>query len=492
MYASVVGPGARAFTVPKQVLIEGKSKIEHLPPHISNSPTFLSQAVTSKHNQLPEYTLGREHEAMSDWMSFQSESGPVKSITTGHVNQGQTTLLEMTDEAKKKYWFQEEVKVHMVPNLEAYLSALENYNKRHCPGSCVIEKFYTCSGSFWRDKGGCTAGQACCTGEVTDRAIQDIRVCSGKCFNEDTGKCTGVLTSPVKSASCNADSPLCCTVRGTLIPFVPIPSPPPVVITGLPPPPAPVDPFTGTKPRKGSNIDKTLQPNPLIQVGAFSGLRLKVAQLYNYFGGYISTKAAELAIKPHVLGGVIHHLSKGQFAFDSNGRMMIFFNVDHFWNNWGQWHEDKYVRHFGFNHDYPYKGQTCRVITLGPWKTCHKDQNMEWEMTRFAQVQNNYQAIRSLSLGVARIRGGFFSAAGYRSPVDMFLALSGSARAQLDAFTTLLKSPKHAWCLLGLRTEKLGMFANCYNGKNGRHGKRYVTRMKAAIKAYGDVSDVAD
>jgi len=489
---NVVGPGSRAFfNVPKQVLIEGTAKTEKMSPHISTSPYFYSQAVTSKHNNVAEFTGAKYHERMSDWLSFQSEAGPVKAFTHGQVQQGQTTLLQMTDEAKKKYWFQEEVKVHMVPNLDAYLSALDNYNKRHCPGSCVIEKFYTCEGSYWHDKGGCTAPQACCTGEVIDKSVQDSRVCSGTCFNEDTGKCAGISTPPIKSASCKPDAPVCCSVRGTLIPFVPIPSPPPIV-PGAIVPPAPVDNFRGTKPRKGSNINKSLQPPVPLNLGAFSGLKLKVAQLYNYFGGYISNKAAELKIKPHVFGGVLHHLSKGAFAFDKKGLMEIFFNVDHFWNNWGQWHEDKYVRHFGFNHDHPYKGHTCRIITLGPWKKCHDDQNMEWQMTRFAQNQNNYQAIRSLSMGVARIRGGFYKAAGYRSPVDMFLSLSGSAKAQLDAFSSVLKDPKYAWCLLGLRTEKLGMFANCYNGKNGRHGKRYVTRMKLAIKTYGDVSDVDD
>jgi len=327
----------------------------------------------------------------------------------------------------------------------------------------------------------------------------DARVCSGSCYNDEIAKCEGILGSPIKSSSCSKEAPLCCSVRGTVIPVVVVPSPPPVVPTapaagaaagaGII---APVDTFPGTKPRKGSNTDITLQPKPLLGLGPFVGLKLKVAQLYNYFGGYISQKAAELGIKPHVFGGVIHHLSKGEYAFDPSGRMTITFNVDHFWNNWGQWHEDKYARHFGFNHDFQYKGHTCRILTMGPWHSCHKDQNMEWEMGRFAQTQNNYQAIRSMSIGVARIRGGFYTAAGYRSPIDMFLSMSGSARAQLDGFASVLLDAKHAYCLLGLRTEKFGMFANCYNGKTGRHGKRYVERMKSAIKAYGDVSDVAD
>jgi len=87
----------------------------------------------------------------------------------------------------------------MVPNLAAYLSALENYQKRHCPGSCVIEKFYVCAGAIWHDKGGCTSPEVCCTGEATDRAAMDFQVCSGKCFNEETAKCAGIPGPPVKS-----------------------------------------------------------------------------------------------------------------------------------------------------------------------------------------------------------------------------------------------------------------------------------------------------
>jgi len=87
--ASVVGPGAsRAlFNVPKQVLIEGTSRAQHM-PHISTSRIFLSQAVISKHNHQSEYTLGKENEASSDWVSFQSEAGPVRDITHGHVQEG--------------------------------------------------------------------------------------------------------------------------------------------------------------------------------------------------------------------------------------------------------------------------------------------------------------------------------------------------------------------------------------------------------------------
>jgi len=253
-----------------------------------------------------------------------------------------------------------------------------------------------------------------------------------------------------------------------------------------------VDPFRGTRPRKGSNIDKSLQPNPKLNIGAFSGLKLKVAQLYNFFGRFITNRAADLKIKPHVLGGVIHVLSRGQLAFNHKGRMEITFNVDHFWNNWGKWHQDKYTRHFGFNHEHPYQGQTCRKLSMGPWENCHKDQDTDWKMLMYGQNQHNFQALRSTSMGVARVKGEWFKAAGFRSPIDMFLSLSGSARAQLHAFVTILKNPKFGWCLLGLRTEKYGMFAHCYNGKDGRHGHKYVDRIKRAIKAYGDVTDLDD
>jgi len=193
-----------------------------------------------------------------------------------------------------------------------------------------------------------------------------------------------------------------------------------------------------------------------------------------------------------VLGGVLHALSNGIFAFDLKGRMNIRFNVERFWDNWGQFHQEKYSRHFGFEHEHPYKRHTCRVINFGPWKPCHKTQDMEWTMFRFAQSQNNYQAIRSVSMGVSRVRGEMFRAAGFKNPLEMFEALSGSAKAQLDAFASVMKNDKYGWCLLGLRTEKLGMFANCFNGKHGRHGRAYVHKIKKAVKLYGDVSDVAD
>jgi hypothetical protein len=278
-------------------------------------------------------------------------------------------------------------------------------------------------------------------------------------------------------------------VRGILIPFIPVPPPAPEV-PGVPTPP--VDTFRGTRPNKGSNTDRSLQPRVKLITGVFTGLKLKVAQLYNFFGRFISTKAKALKVKPEILGGVLHVLSRGFFGFGIKGRMQITLNVDHFWTNWGQWHQETYARHYGFNHDHPFKDNICRKITLGPWKPCHKDQDTEWEMLMYGQERNNYQALRSIGMGVARVKGEWFKAAGFRSPVEMFLALSGSARAQLTAFTTVLKDPKFAWCLLGLRTEKFGMFANCYNGKTGRHGRRYVGKIKKAIKAYADVTDVDD
>jgi hypothetical protein len=253
-----------------------------------------------------------------------------------------------------------------------------------------------------------------------------------------------------------------------------------------------VDPFKGTKPGKGSNKMTTLMANPQLSVFAYRGKKLQVAKLYNLFGDYIQKKAKELKIKPIVLGGLLHVLSEGQLAFNPQGRMMVTFYIDRFWTNWGQWHEEKYARHFGFNHQYPWMENTCRKLSVGPWMKCHKDQDTEWDMLRFGQMQNDWAALKSAGMGLGRVKGDMFKVAGYKSPMEMFVALSKSPKAQIDAFVSVMKDKKHAWCLLGLRTEKYGMWAHCYNGDGGRHGMRYVRKLKRAMNLYGSLTDADD
>lgn len=200
-----------------------------------------------------------------------------------------------------------------------------------------------------------------------------------------------------------------------------------------------------------------------LAAGASSEARM-IASIWNRFGGVLKELSAQLQIDPAASVAVLRVESGGRTS-GADGRMLIRFENQIFYDRWGKDHLAKYQEHFKFNDGKRWTGHHWRPAVDQPWQTFHGDQSAEWQVLEFASTLDDSAAKSSISMGGAQIMGFNYKRVGYNSVQEMFTAFSSSERGQLVGFFNFVRAGSmNSKSLQSLRAHDFETFARYYNG----------------------------
>ncbi len=234
--------------------------------------------------------------------------------------------------------------------------------------------------------------------------------------------------------------------------FVAVGSPP----APSPPPAPPVDGETSTL---APPPDERLYPPP--DAGR---VERRTAEVWNRVGGLLAALADQLGIEVAAAVAVLVVESGGR-AFGPDGRMIIRFENQIFYDHWGERHPDRYAQHFTFNPHRRWTEHKWRPSPSEAWRPVHGAQEREWAAFTFARTLDETAAKLSISMGGPQIMGFNYANLGYGSVHEMYAAFASSERAQIVGLFTFIRgrqssSPR----LQALRSGDFLTFARLYNG----------------------------
>ena len=190
-----------------------------------------------------------------------------------------------------------------------------------------------------------------------------------------------------------------------------------------------------------------------------------LVKTWNRSGGLLAVLANELKLDPAVAVAVfVVEAPRGQ-GFADDGRMIIRFESQIFYDRWGKSHPDQFAAHFQFDSAKRWQGHRWRLSVDQPWQSFHDTQDGEWQVFTFARTLDDTAAKQSISMGAPQIMGFNFASIGYESVDAMYQAFSTSERAQVIGFFDFVKgSESSSPRLKALRELDFAAFAALYNG----------------------------
>jgi hypothetical protein len=260
------------------------------------------------------------------------------------------------------------------------------------------------------------------------------------------------------------------------------PAPQPPAAPAVIPAPAPIPAPGGVSPK-----DAPLEPLPSEQINtipkdADRTTRL-AAQTWNKFGGVFKALGTSLGIDPG-LAVAVFVLESGGRTFHADGRMIIRFENQVFFDLWGKQRPDIYQQHFTFNAEKRWLEHMWRPAADQSWRAAHTEHNEEWLELTFARTLDDTAALQSISMGGAQIMGFNYKMLAYPSVQAMFQACSTSDRAQIVGFFDFIKGPSAATSkrVAALQTKDYAAFAALYNGPG--QAQRYGGLIKMVYDAF--------
>jgi hypothetical protein len=200
------------------------------------------------------------------------------------------------------------------------------------------------------------------------------------------------------------------------------------------------------------------------------GLERLVANTWNRYGGLLTVLSEQLQIDPAVAVAVLAVESGGR-GFGPDGRMLIRFENQIFFDKWGRNNADRYFQHFTFNQDKRWMEHKWRPAPDQGWREFHGNQAAEWEVLNFAKSLNDTAAKLSISMGGPQIMGFNYAMIGYESVQQMFDAFAASERNQVIAFFDFVQGAgTTSRRIIALQERDFNTFASMYNGP-GQAGK---------------------
>lgn len=189
-----------------------------------------------------------------------------------------------------------------------------------------------------------------------------------------------------------------------------------------------------------------------------------VGNTWNKFGGLLVFLSNKLKIDPAVSVAVLATESGGK-GFGSDGRMIIRFENQIFYDKWGAKNRGKYEQHYQFEAAKRWQGHLFRPATNLAWREFHGTQPGEWEAFEFARSLDDTAAKYSISMGGPQIMGFNYAGLGYESVQQMFDAFSSSERAQVIGFFNFVQGPgTESRRIIALQAKDFEAFAAQYNG----------------------------
>ena len=159
-----------------------------------------------------------------------------------------------------------------------------------------------------------------------------------------------------------------------------------------------------------------------------------VITTWNVCGGLLNSLAQSLGFDVSLAVGVLAVESGGR-SLGETGRMLIRFENHIFFDHWGRAHPDVFGQHFTFNPPpRTWEGHQWRPTPNEPFRLCHANQSVEWEVLEFARSLDDEAALKSISMGLTQVMGFNFGDVGYPTVRAMFDAFNGDPRYQVLAF----------------------------------------------------------
>jgi len=288
------------------------------------------------------------------------------------------------------------------------------------------------------------------------------------------------------------------TVTTPTTPATPAPAPTPSKPAPTPPPiPTPVAP--GPRQSVGAQLgDLPMAPPPekLLRVNPKDPLLNRLsASIWNKYGNLMNALAEVLQIEAAV-GIAVFAVESGGFAFDpKTNRMIIRFENQVFFDQWGKKNVAVYDQHFIFNPTQRWLGHQWRPTPHEPWRPTdkadfHGSQDREWEVFNFACRLNDEAAKKSISMGAPQIMGFNHAVCGYSSAAQMFEAFASSDRHQVVGFFDFVQGPTAASKrVAALQQQDFTAFAAQYNGPG--QATKYGNLIKTTYDAFNAMKAAA-
>ena len=210
------------------------------------------------------------------------------------------------------------------------------------------------------------------------------------------------------------------------------------------------------------------------------------ADIWNRFGGLLTSLSNELKIDPGVAVAVLAVESGGK-GFGPDGRMIIRFENQVFYDRWAKPtnQKDRYFQHFNFNQEKRWIDHVWRADPNGAWEEFHGagNQPKEWAVFKFACTLDDTAAKKSISMGGPQIMGFNHIALGFESVQQMFDSFSASERNQLIGFFDFVQGPAAtSRQMLALQQEDFDTFASVYNGPG--QAAKYGGLIRGTVAAF--------
>ena len=208
----------------------------------------------------------------------------------------------------------------------------------------------------------------------------------------------------------------------------------------------------------------------------------RVARTWNRYGYLLMRLADILEIAPGVAAAVLAG-ETDERGLASDGRMIIRFENQVFFDNWGNQHPEMFQQHFRFDPSRPWQKHQWRPSADGAWRDCHGTQADEWEVFEFARTLDETAAKLSIGIGRPKMMGFNYAVIGYESVGQMFDAFSGGERYHILGFFDLISGPSaSSRRLKALQAQDFDAFAALHYGS--RQAARYGSTIRSLFEAF--------
>lgn len=230
-----------------------------------------------------------------------------------------------------------------------------------------------------------------------------------------------------------------------------------------PPPPGPVPGSVGAAPKAMPGFlaadlpyfTAVLTPAKPLPVGSM------VAEIWNRYGGLLDMLSKTLGVDSGVAVAALATESGGS-GFGQDGRLLIRFENQIFYDYWGKSHDAAFREHFAFAPVHQWTEHRWRPAANEDWRQCHQNQAGEWDVFTFARGLDETAAMKSISMGLTQVMGFNHETVGYPTVQDMFAAFCGNARYQIIAFFDFVRRNGG---VPHLKNRDYAAFARMYNGQ---------------------------
>jgi hypothetical protein len=280
------------------------------------------------------------------------------------------------------------------------------------------------------------------------------------------------------------------------------PTPAPMVEPPKPPTPPPPAPKPVT-PAPRTSIGATLGEAPL-EPPAEKKLRVNpkdpllnrlAASIWNKYGSLLTALSGALGIEPAVAIAVFAVESGGNCFDPVTKKMLIRFENQVFFDQWGRHNQAIFDQHFTFNPTQRWLDHKWRPTPHEDWRPAdrpdfHGAQDREWAVFEFASGLNGQAAKSSISMGAPQIMGFNCGLIGYASVGEMFDSFAASERNQIIGFFDFVRGPANDNRRVeALQAQDFTTFASFYNGKG--QAVKYGGLIKTTFEAFGQMKTAA-